>query len=112
VLALTWLASGLIGLAAPAGVSQAALQPLGIGTAGARTLGIAACLWDMVLAACIAVGRHGRWLGGLQLATVLGYTGLLSLTWPVLWADPFGPLLKNLPFLLLIPVWTALRDQR
>jgi hypothetical protein len=31
---------------------------------------------------------------------------------PNLWADGYGPLLKNLPILAAIAVWTALQDDR
>lgn len=48
--------------------------------------------------------RPGRWLWRMQIGLVLFYTAFLSVTVPLLWAHPFGPLLKNLPILALLAV--------
>lgn len=48
--------------------------------------------------------RPGRWLWRLQIGLVLFYTAFVSATMPLLWAHPFGPLLKNLPILALLAV--------
>ena len=41
-----------------------------------------------------------------------GYTTALTVALPALWADPFGPLLKNLPIAVLVLVALAIQDDR
>jgi hypothetical protein len=48
----------------------------------------------------------------VQVAIVAAYTLLLGIAIPELWSDPFGPLLKNLPLLALIPVWAVLAKSK
>lgn len=53
-----------------------------------------------------------RFLGALQLVLVTGYTLAFTVMTPALWLEPTGPLLKNLPILAAIAVWTALRNEK
>jgi uncharacterized protein YbjT (DUF2867 family) len=112
MLALLWLGSGLVGLLRGGAQAQNLLAPSGIGPIGAQALAVLACLWDIALAAAVLFGRRWRWIGGAQVATILAYTAALTVLAPDLWLDPLGPLLKNLPILVLIGVWMALADQR
>jgi hypothetical protein len=48
----------------------------------------------------------------LQLVVVAGYTFVLGLALPELWAGLFGPLAKNIPVLALILVWLVLEQER
>jgi uncharacterized protein YbjT (DUF2867 family) len=112
VLVMLWVASGLLGLfygtqqaaafAAAAGLPAVLAEPLRVGTS---------CL-DFGVAALVLLGRHTRWTTMAQLAMVLGYTAGLGIILPQLWVDPLGPLLKNVPILLLILVHGAIGDRR
>src|SRR3546814_12075379 len=52
------------------------------------------------------------WLTLAQLGVVLGYTVVLTAAQPHLWLEAYGPLLKNLPVLVLVCVPWALDDDR
>lgn len=110
-LALLWLASGIIGLFAGIETVQPVLDLLQLPPAAARPLAIAFCGLDLLLGAALLL----RWFGtglltAVQLAVVTGYSLVLTLAAPALWADPYGPLLKNLPILVLIAIHWALDD--
>jgi hypothetical protein len=40
------------------------------------------------------------------------FTAVLTMALPHLWLDPLGPLVKNIPLLVLICVWAAVRARR
>lgn len=69
-------------------------------------------LLDIGIGLAILSSRARRFLGIFQLTLVAAYTLGLSLLMPLLWLDPFGALLKNLPILAAIGVWTALQDDK
>ncbi|SLN28951.1 short chain dehydrogenase [Roseovarius albus] len=112
VLAVLWLASGLIGLFLPATeflplitnapVSDAVLIAL------ARIGGVA----DIVLGVLILRGWRPRLTTLLQALLVLGYTAAFTLLAPLLWLLPLGGLLKNLPILALIGILAILEKER
>lgn len=112
VLALLWLVSGVLGLvslgALAASLAAATGLPLPVTKAGAAAL----CAIDLALAAALVVGVFRRAVGKLQFAVVAGYTLAISFVWPALWLDPLGPLLKNLPILVLLLVAMAIEDDR
>ena len=109
VLGMLWIVSGILGLIKPP-PEQAALNTLlpGAGT----VLGSVACIQDILLGIIVLFHSRTRLLGWFQFLTVCGYTSLLTLINPALWTDAYGPLLKNMPVLLLIAVWSVLRDNR
>ncbi len=111
-LVLLWLGSGLAGLTHPPLEWREDASRFGISASAAGTATWVFCLLDIALALAIASGRAQRFLGIFQLALVAGYTFGLSLLMPALWLDPFGALLKNLPILAAIGVWTALQDDK
>ncbi len=111
VLALLWLASGLLGLwlapetflpLIPAGLPEPALVAL------ARLGGLA----DLAIAAALLRGWRPRLMAGVQAGMVATYTLAFSLLAPALWLLPLGGLLKNLPLLALIAVAAILEDER
>jgi hypothetical protein len=67
---------------------------------------------DLVLASRV----RARWRPGLtcalQTAVVLTYTLGLTVLLPGLWADPYGPLVKNGTFLLALWTLAALERER
>ncbi|WP_370156246.1 SDR family oxidoreductase [Ferrovibrio sp.] len=112
-LALLWLISGLVGLLQPAETVQPVLAGLGLPGGWALPLATGFSLLDVAL----GLGLLLRWPGAgrltlLQLAVVLGYTVVLGIAQPALWLEPYGPLLKNLPVLVLIGIHWVLDDDR
>lgn len=108
-IALTWFWSGCAGLIArhwlegrfvAFGVSLS--QPLVWGT----------CLLDIAIGCAVL----GRWRTGtttlVQLLVVVAYTAALTAAQPALWADPLGPLLKNIPFVVAILALAAIERER
>lgn len=112
VLVLLWLISGLLGLATLKAFALPLLTGLGLPPALATVTAIATSLLDLVIAALLAVNWRPRLTGLLQLVVIAGYTAVLTLAAPALWADPFGPLLKNLPILVLVLVQMVLAEER
>jgi hypothetical protein len=60
----------------------------------------------------VLFGWRPMLLGTVQLTLVAAYTLALSVYMPGLWANLFGPLLKNLPILAAIGVWMAIEPDR
>src|SRR5207248_4982954 len=101
-LALTWIASGIVGLLQTGPTAASILAGVGLaGTAGSVALW-ATCLLDIVIGAALMVRWRPALLAVMQLILVIGYTAGLTYARPALWFDPFGPLLKNLPIMATI----------
>lgn len=97
VLAVIWLVSGMIGL----------WQANGIDAVGMPLI-VASCLWNLALALWTLSGRAILACAWSQALTVITYSLGTVLILPHLLADPFGPILKNLAVLTLIPIWATL----
>jgi len=67
-------------------------------------------LVDLVLG--FAVLARKPWATVAQIVIVALYTVALSMAQPALWLDPFGPLLKNIPFVVAILVLAAIEADR
>ncbi|MFC3675525.1 SDR family oxidoreductase [Ferrovibrio xuzhouensis] len=119
VLALLWLASGLVGLlpqstaAALTVLTGPVLAGLGLPASLALPLAAGFSVLDIALGLGLLLRRPGiGWLTLAQLGVVLGYTLVLTAAQPGLWLEAYGPLLKNLPILVLVCVHWALDDDR
>ncbi len=51
-------------------------------------------------------------MAAIQVIVILGYTLVFGLAEPALWADPLGPLVKNLPILVAALVLAAIEVDR
>ncbi|MGK7651146.1 DoxX-like family protein [Roseovarius sp. B08] len=112
VLALLWLASGLLGLFLP----RADFLPLIPATALPDTalvvMARAGGVLDLALAAALFRGCRPRLVAALQAGLVGAYTLAFTTLAPGLWLLPLGGLLKNLPILALIAIHFILEDER
>lgn len=111
-LALIWLASALLGLFAGRARTLEMLAAIGAPQSLAFPLQLGTALLDLAIAALVLRDSRARTATPIQVAVVLSYTLGLTLALPSLWTDPLGPLLKNLPILLLILVHGAIGDRR
>lgn len=111
-LATLWLASGLIGLFAGHSHALTSLHSAGFSTSFAEPLTSAGCALDLAIGLAILAHWKPRLLGGLQLIVIAAYTIALSIVVTWLWANPLGPLLKNLPILAAIGIWMVVEDKR
>lgn len=112
VLGGLWLASGAIGLGPARGYVLGMLAFSGLSGAGAWAIVAGTCGLDIALGILVLFRWRPRLLGPVQLLVVVGYTVALSVVAPGLWADPFGVLVKNVPILVAIGIWTVLEDDR
>lgn len=112
VLSLVWIVSGLLGLAFGTPLTQEVLSTFRIGSVSPTIVTWGSSGWDILLGVLLLTPLRTGVLASLQVLTVFAYTAVLSFSLPLLWLDPFGPLLKNVPVIVLIGVWAALRSRR
>ena len=103
----TWIASGILGLLQRAELAGR-YSAFGV-TLDMRAVWLS-CLVDLVLG--FAVLARKPWATVAQIVIVALYTVALSMAQPALWLDPFGPLLKNIPFVVAILVLAAIEADR
>ena len=109
-LAALWAVSGVLGLFAdPAQYAFLFDAPV---SGHAKAIAVAASVADLAIALALVRGWRSRLMAWMQMAMILGYTVGLSLLAPVMWADPFGALLKNVPILVLVLVHRILEEER
>ena len=111
VLALMWLASGLLGLFLPA-TAFLPLLDTWIPDAALIALARLGGAVDIAIALALLRAWRLRLMVLLQLAMVAAYTLSFSVLAPALWLLPLGGLLKNLPVLALIAIHGILEDER
>ncbi|WP_282609886.1 SDR family oxidoreductase [Pelagibius sp. Alg239-R121] len=112
VLAITWIVSGSVGLWVLPDVGQKIAGRLGLSGGVADIAAAGSCLMDIAVGLWVASRRATGLCALVQTAIILTYTLLLGIAIPELWSDPFGPLIKNLPMLALIPIWAVLAKSR
>jgi len=96
LLALFWLASGLIGLAR-FGAAEAVLTGRGFPAAAAALAVGAGAIADIGLGAAILWRRWVQAASAGMILLSLGYLAGATAFAPDLWADPLGPMVKVVP---------------
>lgn len=112
MLILLWLASAWLGFVHGGEATRDLVASLGLTAAAADPLRIGASLADIAVAALVLSDRKARWSTIVQIGFIAGYTVVIGLALPHLWFDPLGPLIKNLPILLLVAVHGVVGDKR
>jgi uncharacterized protein YbjT (DUF2867 family) len=112
VLALMWVGSGAIGLMRPASITALIFAAFGLSGMAASVAAWISCLLDIAIGASLLARQRPGAMATLQLAVVAAYTAGLTFAQPSLWADPFGPLLKNLPIMAAIMILAAIERDR
>lgn len=112
VLISLWLASAWLGLFYGSEATHSVLAGLGLSPEWAFSMQIGGSLLDIVIAGVVLFDRGARWSTMAQLAVVFGYTLVIGMALPRLWLDPLGPMLKNLPVMLLIAVHGVIGNKR
>jgi uncharacterized protein YbjT (DUF2867 family) len=112
VLALTWIASGLVGFSLQPEAVLALMRPSGLPDTAILALAWGGSAADIGLGLLLLLGRWTRPVLVLMALMVFGYTALIGILLPTAWLDPFGGLLKNpLVLLAIAAAWiTAERD--
>lgn len=102
-LALMWIATGVVSLwVYPRAASLEMLARVGLHGALADAALWSGALLDIALGVGLLVLRRRRLLYQAQLALVAAYTLIITIWLPEQWQHPFGPVLKNLPLLVMI----------
>lgn len=112
VLIFLWLASAYLGLLHGQAATQSLISSLGLPQGAEDPLRVGSAILDIMIACLLFLDSKARWSTAVQLAVVVGYTVTIGLALPQLWFDPLGPLLKNIPILLLIAVHGAIGNKR
>jgi uncharacterized protein YbjT (DUF2867 family) len=110
VLALYWIATGLVALGPGWEDAVGLIQDAGV--LAAAPLAAAGAIADIAIGAAIAVRRTARPALWAALTVSIAYLALATLLLPGLWADPLGPLLKVAPLVVLILVALAILEER
>lgn len=109
--AFVWLASGVVSaFVYPEAESRALLAEVGLTGAAATMALYGSSALDVLLGLAIAVRYQVRRAGAVSLALLLGYMAILTVAIPGFWWHPFGPLTKNVPFIVATLVMMALEE--
>jgi uncharacterized protein YbjT (DUF2867 family) len=108
-IAFLWLWTGFVSaFVYPEWESLAMLARSGITGPLAPVVLYGISLFEIGLAVATAVGYRIRLVGMIQLALVLAFTAILTVTMPEFWWHPFGPLSKNAALITATLVMMAL----
>lgn len=112
-IAVVWLWSGITSLFFyPHELSYQLLAATGISGSAAPMMLYGLALMDIALGlATLSPYRPAR-LMSWQIGIVLVYTLIVSFTLPEFWLHPFGPILKNIPFLLCLWIYKQLAGEK
>lgn len=108
-LATVWLTTGALSLGVfPVQESLSLLERVGLHGGLARAVLYLTALMDIGFGA-LTLFKPSKKLWLAQAMTILGYTLIISHWLPEFWLHPFGPILKNLPILLLL--WLLYKNE-
>lgn len=111
VLALFWVVTGLLSLGPAYESAVDLMQGAGAGVLSGPAV-IAGASLDIAIGLAIAWRRTSRWGLWAAFAVSLFYLVAGTVTMPVLWGDPLGPLVKVFPILALNLVALAILEDR
>lgn len=111
-MAAVWIATGIVSLGLyPVESSYALLARTGTPDWLMPIFLYGAALLDIALGVLALSPRRNRWLWATQAALVLFYTVVITVKIPEFWLHPYGPILKNLPFLAGLWILYELEDR-
>lgn len=96
----------------PRAESLALLAPTGVTGAAAGWLIDLACVFEVGLGVATLAGWRLGLLGIVQIALVVCFSVILTISSPELWGHPFGPLTKNIPLIGAILALMVTRKTR
>jgi uncharacterized protein YbjT (DUF2867 family) len=107
--AFVWMATGLISaFVYPEKESLALLARTGITGVAAPVVLYGTSFFEIGLGMATALAYRLQLIGAVELALILAFTLILTLRIPAFWWHPFGPLTKNIPFIVATLVMMAL----
>jgi uncharacterized protein YbjT (DUF2867 family) len=112
-LAVVWIVTALLSFGLyPLEDSYALLARTGIHGMLAPLALYGAAAVDLALGVALLLPRRPRGLYWAQAAVIVSYTALITVFLPEYWRHPYGPILKNLPFLAAILLLAQLEGPR
>lgn len=109
VIAAIWFITGVVVLFVfPKEESLNLIFQTGLSRSLAQITLYLGALFDMVLGIWTLL-RPGRLLWILQGALIIVYTAIITIWLPEFWIHPFGPLLKNIPILVML--WLLYKNE-
>jgi nucleoside-diphosphate-sugar epimerase len=112
ILAMFWIASGVIPLFADNSSALSLISSSGLSTQFSLLSFYVMCSFDILLGISLLFGKFKQQSLQLQFWLVLVYTILITFIAPHLWLDPFGSLMKNIPVLMLILMLNAIYEEK
>ncbi|MBL4864035.1 MAG: SDR family oxidoreductase [Rhodobiaceae bacterium] len=115
VLALFWVATGVVTLTSSTPASDALAQAVvshGPSFIQAGVLTGAFAVLDIILGLWLLFARRLAWVCSVQIALSGGYLVALSFLAPDMWLDPLGPLMKTVPVIAATLVLVATQEDR
>ena len=110
--AFMWIIAGIVSLGPRRSEGLDLLGQIGVPATMAPVLLVSAAAVDLAFGVFTLLPRRSRLLWTAQLAFVLVYTAIISVFLPGLWLEPFGPVAKNVPILVLLLLLRHLEDRR
>ncbi len=100
-LALLWIYTAITSaFLYPVEQSVALLQQVGIGDSFAPYFLYGAAALDFALGMALLLRYHITSVALIQVASILGYTAIISFALPEFWLHPYGPVTKNIPLII------------
>ncbi|EIC21599.1 NAD(P)H-binding protein [Thiorhodovibrio frisius] len=100
-LALLWIFTAITSaFLYPQEKSYALLEEVGIDEIAQPFFLYGAALLDLLLGTALLLRRHVTAVALLQIATILAYSLIITITLPEFWLHPYGPISKNIPLLV------------
>jgi DoxX-like family len=110
-LAIVWLVTGALSLGIfPQGESLVLLEQVGLHGQPALIALYGSAIFDMTLGA-LTLAYPSAKLWRVQAMLIVGYSIIIAIYLPWYWLHPFGPMLKNLPILLLLWLLHQYKEQ-
>lgn len=111
--AFLWIWTAIVSLFFyPKAESYALLSQMGIGPFFQPILLYAGALLDGLLGFSLLFGYRLRLTASLQIGVMVLYSLLITFWLPMYWLDPFAPIAKNIPIIILTLVIIALESDR
>ena len=109
---LVWIVTGLVSLGLyPVEQSYALLARSGVPLSLQPLFLYGAAALDVLLGVLALLPRRSRLIWLAQATLVLAYTAIITVKLPEFWLHPYGPVLKNLPFLAALWILYELEDR-
>ncbi|WP_342169974.1 NAD(P)H-binding protein [Rickettsia endosymbiont of Seladonia tumulorum] len=111
-LGLFWIMTGIISSIFAYDASKQIIISLGFNKQIAPYILYGSCFMDIILGILLIIKNKISSICSLQILLILSYTSLLTYLKPILWLDPLGPILKNIPIILLTLVIMAIERDK